>query len=186
MPEMIARPAVPLRRQPGHLARRQRPRLHRRADDRAVARARQGRDQGLLRRRQGPRRLHADDPALPDRIRPLEQPEVHHRRKLRHHCAPRACRLAARTPASNSTASPSCRRCFNFADFAGRPVANQLPADLCRGRLVPRQDRRTSRRSKPSSSRRATSRAGPMRWRCRRATRSATRRGSRSRSRWRS
>ena len=77
------RPAVPLRRQPGHFARPHRPRVHRRADDRALARARQGGAEGFLRSRQGPRRLHPDDPALPDQIRPLEQPQVHYRRKLR-------------------------------------------------------------------------------------------------------
>ena len=43
--------AVPDGRQPRHLARCQRPRVHRCADHRAVARARQGRDQGPRRRR---------------------------------------------------------------------------------------------------------------------------------------
>ena len=43
--------AIPDGRQPGHLARYQRPRVHRCADDRAVAGAWQSRDQGPRRRR---------------------------------------------------------------------------------------------------------------------------------------
>ena len=60
----------------------------------------------------------ADDPALPDQIRPLEQPEVHHRRKLRHDCAPRACPIRCRQAASSSTASCSSRPCSTSAAFA--------------------------------------------------------------------
>ena len=79
------RPSVPLCRQPGHVARRQRPRLHRCSYHRAVAAARQGREQGCDGRRPRHRRVHPDGAALPHQIPALEQPEVHHRRKLRHH-----------------------------------------------------------------------------------------------------
>ena len=184
-PETIAGPPFRYGANPGHLARHQRSGLHRRADHRPLARARQGRAQGLLRRRQGHRRLHAHDPALPDQIPALEQPEIHHRRKLRHDSRRGPLELAAQRRRAAQRHRLRLDR-VQLRRFPGRPVADQLPSDLCRRRLVPRQDRRTSRRSRHSSSRRANSPADPMRWRFRKGTCSATRRGSRSRSRCRS
>ena len=100
-----------------------RPRLHRCADDGPVARARQGRAEGLLRRRQGPRRLHPDDPALPHQIRPLEQPQVHHRRKLRHDARGGSVATRCSTQGVQLNGIAFVSTVFNFADFAGRPDA---------------------------------------------------------------
>ncbi len=78
-------PPYPMRRQSRQPARRHRPRLHRPARHRLQPSARQDRAQGILRRhrgRQGGRPVH---PPLAQRQRPLEQPQISRRRKLRHH-----------------------------------------------------------------------------------------------------
>ena len=73
------------------------------------------------------------------KYRPLEQPEVHHRRKLRHDARGRPVELAARRrrPAQRHHVRLDG---LQFRRLPGRPVADQLPPDLCRRRLVPRQD----------------------------------------------
>ena len=186
IPETIAGPAVPLRPQSRHVARHQRPRVHRRADDRPVARrsARPSR-----RTSSASTRTSTPSPGRSSATSP---------------------NTAAGTAPSSSSARATARRArrgwptslldkgvqlngivlrldgAQLRRFPGRPDVGQLPADLCGRRLVSRQDR---------------SQAGPLehflaeaqrlrqRALCGGAaegrTRSATRKSSRSRSRWR-
>ena len=177
-------PAVPLRAEPGYAALRHGPRVHRRADDRPVARDRQGRAERLLRRRQGPRRLHPYDPALPDEVPALEQPQVHHRRELRNDARGGIVELAARCgrPAQGITFVSTV---FNFADFQGdQSLINFLPtyaADAWyHGKIADKpalEDFLQQARDFAS---------GPYAGRCNAETCCPTKRSSRSRSAWRS
>ena len=127
MPETIAGPPFRYGANPDTLARHHRPGVHRRADHRPVAAARQGRAEGFLRGRQGPRRLHPDDPALPDQIRPLEHAQVHHRRKLRHDARRRPVARAARQGRPAQRHRLRLDR-LQFADFQGdQSLVNFLP-----------------------------------------------------------
>ena len=125
--------------------------------------ARQGRDQGLLRRRQGPRRLHPDHPALADQVRPLEQPEVHHRRELRHDARGGARPIRCSNAGVQLNGIAFVSTVFNFADFQGdQSLINFLPtyaADAWyHGKIADKPPLETLPRS-----RRATSPAALMR-----------------------
>ena len=185
IPETIAGPPFRYGAEPRHPARRQRPRVHRRADDRPVAEI--GKAE--------PKDFFGVDKDLDAFTRTIQRYLTKYQRwnspKFiigESYGTTRAAGL------SNSLLDAGVQlngiafvsTVLNFADFPGRPVADQLPSDLCGRRLVPRQDRRqaAARELPPAGPRR--SRADPMRRRFRRATRSATTRSSRSRSRWRS
>ena len=124
IPETISGPPFRVRSEPGHVARqdatscsstRQRPACRGRSA-RPSPKDFFGVDKDLD-------AFSADDPALPHQIRPLEQPQVHHRRKLRHDCARPACRRSSLDKGVQLNGIVLVSTVLNFADFAGRPAA---------------------------------------------------------------
>ena len=143
-------------------ARRQRPRLHRRAGHGLQPHRRQGQGEGLLRRRPGHPRLHRFHHPVPDQIRALEVAQICVRRELRDDArrGPRAVAAErGRRPQRRDPAVGHPQLGFHArrpaAQSGHRHALYRLAADLCGDRLVLQQGRRTAPRTFAPSSRRS-------------------------------
>ena len=143
------RPALPLGRQPQHLARQQRPGVRRPRRHRLQPGGAGRRRQAVLRLPQRPRVVRRLHPHLPDQAPPLGQPHLPGRRELRHHPLRRPGRLPGRPvrhPDQRRHAGQLRARLLHALAVAGqRSALRDVAAQLRRHSLLPPQAERRVR-----------------------------------------